>query len=317
MNFNYKFIDEQTALISSLYDLTAARKSTEAVQCLTAHVEAFNEITHRICAAPRLALPHLEGPITLYTDASKIAVGAVFLVLNVTGVERIISFVSKKLSSAQKNYSIFERKCLAIVCALEHFSVCLLARPFRLFTDHCALQLLFSKKFKASARISGWLATLMKYVMQIEYVRGCENVIADALPRIDAVAIDAKVPAELARGVPSNACPAADADGLKASTDLAAQQRADTTISRVVQLLNVNAGPDADALDANSTLKSFVDAWSQVVVENALLKHCNELAIFTRSVVPAVLREEVVRALHEPAHHGYQATLRCIDQRVW
>ena len=42
VNFYNEFIDEQTALTSSLYDLTAARKGTEPVQFLPAHVEAFN-----------------------------------------------------------------------------------------------------------------------------------------------------------------------------------------------------------------------------------------------------------------------------------
>ena len=170
---------------------------------------------------------------------------------------------------------------------------------------------------KASPRISGWLATLIEYPMQIDYVRGCENVIADALSRLDSVAIDAEVPAELARGVPSYAFSVADADRLDARTNWAAQQRTDTTVSRVVQLLNANARPEADDLEANPTLKSFVDAWSQLVVEDALLKYCNERAISTRIVVPAVLREEVFRALHEPAHHGYQATLGRIAQRFW
>ena len=153
--------------------------------------------------------------------------------------------------------------------------------------------------------------------MQIEYVRGCKNVIADALSRLDSVAIDPEVPAKLARGVPSYACPVADSDRLDARTDWAAQQRADTTISRVVQLLNADARPEANELEANPTLKSFVDAWSQLLVEDALLKHCNERAISTRIVVPAVLREEVFRALHEPADHGYQVTLRRIAQRFW
>ena len=44
-------------------------------------------------------------------------------------------------------------------------------------------------------RISGWLATLMEYPMQIVYVRGCENVIADALSCLDSSAIDAEVAA--------------------------------------------------------------------------------------------------------------------------
>ena len=44
VNFNNEFIDEQTALTSWLYDLTAARKGTELLQFVPAHVKAFNEI---------------------------------------------------------------------------------------------------------------------------------------------------------------------------------------------------------------------------------------------------------------------------------
>ena len=68
---------------------------------------------------------------------------------------------------------------------IKHFRVYLLERLFFLRTDHRALQWLFSKEPKASARILGWLATLIEYPMQIEFVRGCENVIADALSRLD------------------------------------------------------------------------------------------------------------------------------------
>ena len=108
---------------------------------------------------------------------------------------------STKLFSAYRNFSTFERECLAVVCALEHLKVYLLARPFHLRTDYRAFQWLFSNKPKASAKISGWLATLMEYPMQIEYVRGCEHAIADALSCIESVSINAEVPAELARGV--------------------------------------------------------------------------------------------------------------------
>ena len=59
--------------------------------------------------------------------------------------------------------------------------------------------------------------------MQIEYVRGSENAIADALSRLDSVSIDFEVPAELARGVPSYACPVAEADRLDARIDWVVQ----------------------------------------------------------------------------------------------
>ena len=153
--------------------------------------------------------------------------------------------------------------------------------------------------------------------MQIEYVRGCENAIADALSRLDSVAIKSEVPAELAKGVSTYACPVAEADRLDARTDWVVQQNADATISRVIQHLNASARPDANKLEADPTLKLFADVWNQLTVEDALLKHCNERAISTRIVVPAVKREKVFRALHEPAHHGYEATLRRIAQRFW
>ena len=84
--------------------------------------------------------------------------------------------------------------------------------------------------------------------MQIEYVRGYENVIADALSRLDSVSIDAKVPADLGRNVPSYAFSVAEVDRLYARTDWIAKQNAEPTIARVIHLLNVNARADADEL---------------------------------------------------------------------
>ena len=140
--------------------------------------------------------------------------------------------------------------------------------------------------------------------MQIEYVRRCENAISDALSRLDSVSIDTEVAAELARGVPTYACPVAEVARFDARTDWIAQQIADPTIARVVHLLNANARADADELEANPALKAFADVWQQQVIEDALLKHCNERAISTRVVVPAALRVDVFHSLHEPAHHG-------------
>ena len=223
------------------------------------NIERFNKLKRCLFFAPRLAHLNLEAPFTLYTDASKIAIGAVLLQSDTAGVERAISFFSKKLSPAQKNYSTFERECLAVVCALEHFRVYLLARPFRLHTDHRVLLWLFSEP-KASVRISGWLATLMKYPMQIEYVRGCKNAIADAPSGLNSVSIDAEVPAELARGVQSDACPVAEADRLDARVDCIAKQNADPKIARIIHFLIANAVADADELKANPGLKPFADA---------------------------------------------------------
>ena len=105
-----------------------------------------------------------------------------------------------KLSPALQNYSTLERECLTIICALVHFRVYLLRRRFRLRTDHRALAWWISKELKASARISGWFATLMEYPIVIEYMREAENSIAEALVQLDLIAVDKEFLNELRAG---------------------------------------------------------------------------------------------------------------------
>ena len=157
----------------------------------------------------------------------------------------------------------------------------------------------------------------MEYPIVIEYVRGSENSISDALSLLDSVAVDNEVPTDLARGVPSFACPATQVDRLEARTDWLAAQRADGTISFVADLLRRRALLEPADIELNPQLKPFDDVWPQLVLEDELVKHCNERAVSTRVVVLAPLREEVFRSLHEPAHHGYEATPRRISQRFW
>ena len=155
--------------------------------------------------------PEINKQFVLYTDTSKFAVGAVLLQQEDTRVERATSFYLTKLSSAQQNYSTFERPCLAVVSALEHFRVYLLSRPFRLRTDHKALSWRFAEP-KASARVAGWIATLLEYRVSIEYMHGSENAIADILSRLNGHDVNEELPSGLARGVPSFVCPISDVD---------------------------------------------------------------------------------------------------------
>ena len=82
-------------------------------------------------------------------------------------------------------------------------------------------------------------------------------------------------------------------------------------------MLKRGAPRDAADIELNPLLKAYSDVWPLLIVESELLKHFNERAVSTRILVPAPLREDVFRALHEPAHHGHEATLRRIAQRFW
>ena len=129
-------------------------------------------------------------------------------------------------------------------------------------------------------------------------MRRAENSIADALSRLDSIVVDNKVPNELARGVFSFACPVAEVNRLDARTDWIADQQFDDTIAFVNGLLKRNARPKPADIKNFPLLKYFSDVWLQLIMEDDLLKHCNERAVSTRIVVLAALREQVFRSLH-------------------
>ena len=218
INFYAEFVPNSTQLTAPLYSLTVGKKGTDQVSLNADELAVFQSHKRALSSGPQLAHPDLSKQFVVHPDASKFAVGAVLLHRSDDGIESPISFVSKKLLSPQQNYSTFERECLAIVAAVTHFRVYLLARPFVLRTDHKVLTWLLSKEPKASARFSSWIATLLEYPMVVEYIKGTENTIADVLSRFKGHAVDKIVPPELANGTISFACPVSEADRLKLRT---------------------------------------------------------------------------------------------------
>ena len=86
---------------------------------------------------PILANPSFDqnaDEFVLQTDASAVGLGAV---LEQHG--HVIAYTSKSLTSAERNYSVIQRECLAIVFALKQFRHYLLERPFLFNTDHAPL----------------------------------------------------------------------------------------------------------------------------------------------------------------------------------
>lgn len=81
--------------------------------------------------------------------------------------------------------------------------------------------------------------------MQIEYHRNSENAIADALSPINLISINAEVPADFSRCVPSYSFFVADTDRLDARVDWIEQQNAVLTIVRIIHFLSASARDDA------------------------------------------------------------------------
>ncbi|POM74468.1 Pol protein [Phytophthora palmivora] len=104
-------------------------------------------------------------------------------VLDDGGRERVISFQSRQLKAAERNYPVHDKELLAMKYALVKFRVYLLGtRPFVIYTDHASLRTATNSPH-LSQRMARWLSFFAEYNFRVEYKPGKLNVLADALSR--------------------------------------------------------------------------------------------------------------------------------------
>ena len=117
-NFYRQFIQHFSQLAKPLNDLL---KKDQRFDWTPECQHAFNTLKQRFTEEPVLMMPDHTKPFQIETDASKYATGAVLTQLDSNGDRHPISFISKTLSPAERNYEIYDRELLAIIHALEEW----------------------------------------------------------------------------------------------------------------------------------------------------------------------------------------------------
>jgi hypothetical protein len=101
---------------------------------------------------------------------------------------RPLAFFSKKFNPAQQKYSAYDRELLAIYEAVKHFRHMLEARHFIIFTDHKPITYAFQqKRDKCLPRQFNHLDFVSQFTTDIRHISGQNNVVADALSRVEAI----------------------------------------------------------------------------------------------------------------------------------
>ena len=183
INFYHRFISHAASLLLPLH--CALQKSTpRQVLSWTAEMDnAFTSIKAALSEATMLSHPEPEAHISLTSDASEQAVGAV-LEQYVQGVWQPLAFFSKRLRPPEKKYSTFDRELLGLYLAIRHFRFFLEGRPFTAYTDHKPLVGAMSKlSDPCTARQQRHLAFVSEFSTDIRHVSGKSNVVADYLSR--------------------------------------------------------------------------------------------------------------------------------------
>lgn len=152
--------------------------------------DSFVKLKSMLVSAPVLAMPDYSRPFSIACDASDIAIGAV-LTQDFDGEEHPIGYFSQKLSASERNYSVTERECLAVIRAIEKFRGYVEGVRFTVFCDHAALSYLRSIK-NPTALMCRWILRLNAFDFDIKYRKGSCNVVPDALSRIVASTVFAQ-----------------------------------------------------------------------------------------------------------------------------
>jgi transposase InsO family protein len=142
--------------------------------------EAFQKIKKIIASAPVLTYFNPKAKHTIQTDASLQGLGAVLLQEG-----KPVTFVSRSLIPAEKHYSSLERELLGIEFGLRRLYNFTHGQTVTVQTDHRPLVSMFNREVSASTpRQQRILLKIHSYDVELEYLKGKQNVIADALSRV-------------------------------------------------------------------------------------------------------------------------------------
>ena len=252
-------------------------------------------------------MPDQTRPFQIETDASKYATGAVLTQLNSNGDRHPISFISKTLSPAERNYEIYDRELLAIIRALEEWRHYIQgsAHTTVVLSDHKNLTYYREAK-KLNRRQARWSLYLSEFDVKLVHTPGNKMIQSDALSRRP------------------DLCPNDDTDNeniIMLPDDLFLNL-IDTDLQEKIAMSEDLDGTAAEALKlllekAPTAMTNGLDDWK--------LEHTNGRNILfykEKNYIPQniELRRELVKTFHDhetAGHPGELGTYNAVRQHYW
>jgi len=135
-------------------------------------------LKEKISTAPVLALPDLQRPFEIQTDASDYAMGVVL-----TQHGKPICYHSETFNPAVVNYPTYDKELYALAQSVKKWKHYLMGKETVIHTDHQPLQYLRSQNKLQQSRYYRWMGFLQQFHLFIRYRKGIHNKVADMLSR--------------------------------------------------------------------------------------------------------------------------------------
>jgi len=182
VNFYRRFIQDFSAKARPLFDLT---RSEQVWTWSGREQAAFEDLKMAVTTALVLVSPQESDLFQIEADSLDFATGAVLSQQSTTdGKWHPVAFYSKPLSSVEQNYEIYDKKMLAIICALEEWRHFLegVTHLVEIWTDHKNLEYFITAK-KLNRHQAYWSLHLARFDFLLHYCPGHTIGKPDALSR--------------------------------------------------------------------------------------------------------------------------------------
>lgn len=188
INFYRSCLPHQAELQAELNKYLHNRKRNDKtpIEWTTQADKAFEKCRQSILEATTLVHPIIGAPLAIMTDASDCSLGAV-LQQKEQNKWKPLAYFSKAMSATQRRYSVYDRELLAMYTAVKHFRRLIEGCEATVFTDHKPLAHALNRPASNAdtPKRERQLQFISQFCANIEYVRGEENAVADALSRIE------------------------------------------------------------------------------------------------------------------------------------
>ncbi|XP_042146943.1 uncharacterized protein LOC121836189 [Ixodes scapularis] len=260
--------------------------------------ESFGKAKNLLASCSAVSMFDRSLPVQVTTDASAYGLGAVLQQV-IDGETRTIAFASRTLTPQERKYSTGEREALACLWACEHWHVYLWGRNFVLRTDHQALVTLLSTNGtgRRPLRIERWCARLMRYNFTVQYTKGEDNVVADALSRLPLLSTECDPVEEVIAVVSS----------VVTKNQLQVETEKDGVLREVMQYVT-SRWPEKKCLSGK--LLSFWRIQEELSVLEGVLFRAE------RVVPPSTLVSRFIMMAHE-SHPGIVRTKQRLREQYW
>ena len=181
------FIKGYTRIAKPLNDLLQGENSKLKSQSLGLPLDAlaaFQELKMKCLTVLVLAFMDFKKPFLLETDVLIGGLGAVLSQKQDDGRYHPVAYASWGLKGGKSRYHFSKLEFLALKWAVtDQFKEYLQYQPFLVQTDNNPLAYIMTTPNLDAVR-HRWVAAMAGYNFEIEYIRGSDNKVADALSRV-------------------------------------------------------------------------------------------------------------------------------------